>query len=196
MNVRHNYVAPIHPTCEIPNNVTNVDVSVPFKRHKGQKLLLDTKKSKIKVSEEGENDIYDVPSEIREERTINDDNTSTINGDDIIEHTRHYRKHEALRVKPDFHDVQLITHPGDLKKCPGTSNTYCKDQNFIANSCAHSYTTPMGRNMYGLRQKPISWNDARRHVMNEYFSKTHVVPDGNGCSYNSAYMIIRPSRYC
>ena len=123
MNVSHYYVAPVHPTYELPNNIANVDVCVPFKQHKGRKLLLDASKSKIKVPEEGENDIYDVPSDFKEERTVNDENTSTTNGDDITEHTRRYRKHKALRIKPDFHDVQLITNPGNLKKCPGTKHS-------------------------------------------------------------------------
>ena len=196
MTVSHNYVAPIHPTYETPSNVENIEVSVPFKRHKGQGPSLQTTKSKIKISEEGENDIYDVPSDSEEEKTVNYTNTSTTNGDDITEHTRRYRKHEAIRMKPDFHDVQLITNPGNLKKCPGTITAYCKDQNFIASSYVHSYSTSLRRNVYSLPRNSTTWSNILKYVMSEYFSTPCVAPDDKGCSYNGAYLLIRPSHCC
>ena len=203
VNVSHHYVAPVHPTYETSNNVTNVDVSMPFKRHQGHKLSLATRKSKITISEEGENDIYDVPSDFKEEKTVNDDDTSTKNGDDTTEHTRRYRKHEALRIKPDFHDVQLITDPGNSKKCPGTITAYCKDQNFIANSCDHNYATALTKHLRRPKEKLARWNDIFCYVVNQlnfcntkYISNPYVAPDGKGCSYNGAYLLIRPSHCC
>ena len=196
MNVSHHYVAPVHPTYETPNNVESVDVSVPFKRHKGQRPSLQTTKSKITISEEGENDIYDVPSEIKEDKIVNNANTSTTNGDDITEHTRCYRKYEAIRMKPDFHDVQLITNPDNLKKCPGTITAYCKDQNFIASSYVHSYSISLRRNVYSLPRNSTTWSNVLKYVMSKYISNPYVAPDGKGCSYNGANLLIRPSHCC
>ena len=196
MNVSHHYVAPVHPTYETPNNVENIELSVPFKRHQGHKLSLATKENKITISEEGENDIYDVPSDSEEEIIVNDANTSTTNGDDITEHTRCYRKYEAIRMKPDFHDVQLITNPDNLKKRPGTITAYCKDQNFIASSCVHSYSTSLRRNVYSLPRNSTTWSNVLKYVMSEYFSTPCVAPDGKRCSYNGAYLLIRPSHCC
>ena len=196
VNVSHHYVAPVHPTYETPNNVESVDVNVPFKRHQGHKLSLATRKNKITISEEGENDIYDVPSEVKEDKIVNNANTSTTNGDDITEYIRRYRKHEALRIKPDFHDVQLITNPGNLKKCPGTITAYCKDPNFIASSCDHSCSTSLRRNVYSLPRNSTTWSNVLKYVMSKYISNPHVAPDGKGCSYNGAYLLIRPSHCC
>ena len=196
MNVSHNYVAPVHTTYELPNNVKIADVNVPVKRHPKKKLNSDTEKSKITISEEGENDVYDVPSDVKEENIANYNNTSTINGDDATEHLRRYRKHEAFRIKPDFHDVQLIAHPGDLKRCSGTSNTYRKNTICIAHLPYHSHTTPLRRNVCGLREKPTTWNNVFRYVMNEYLSKLYVAPDGKGYAYNCTNLLIRPSHCC
>ena len=207
MTVSHNYMAPIYPTYETPNNIANVDVSVPFKLHQRPQLSSDTMKNKIKISEEGENNIYDVPSEIKEERTVKDNNTSTTNCDDITEHPRRYRKHEALRIRPDFHDVQLITNPSDLKKCSGTSNTYRRNETYIAHSPDYNYATSLTKHLRRPKQNLTLWNDIFSYSMNElnfsntkYFSNPYVIPDGKGCSYTGAYLLIRPSRcylfYC
>ena len=196
MNVSHNYVAPVHTTYELPNNVKIADVNVPVKRHPKKKLNSDTEKSKITISEEGENDVYDVPSDVKEENIANYNNTSTINGDDATEHLRRYRKHEAFRIKPDFHDVQLIAHPGDLKRCSGTSNTYRKNTICIAHLPYHGDTTPLTRDVCGLREKPTTWNNVFRYVMNEYLSKLYVAPDGKGYAHNCTNLLIRPSHCC
>ena len=196
MNVSHNYVAPVHTTYELPNNVKIADVNVPVKRHPKKKLNSDTEKSKITISEEGENGVYDVPSDVKEENIANYNNTSTINGDDATEHLRRYRKHEAFRIKPDFHDVQLIAHPGDLKRCSGTSNTYRKNTICIAHLPYHGDTTPLTGDVCGLREKPTTWNNVFRYVMNEYLSKPYVAPDGKGYAYNGTCLLIRPSHCC
>ena len=196
MNISHNYVAPVHTTYERLNNVEIVDVSVPVKRHPKKKLTSDAEKSKIIISEEGENDVYDVPSDVKEENIANYKNTSTINGDDITEHSQRYRKHEALRIKPDFHDAQLIAHPGDLKKRSGTIPMYRKNENYISHLPYHSHTTPLRRNVYGLREQPTIWNNVPRYIMNGYLSKPHVAPDGKGYAYNCTNLLIRPSHCC
>ena len=179
MNISHNYVAPVRTAYERLNNTKIVDVSVSFKRHPEKKLTSDTKKSKIKMSEEGENDVYNVPSDVKEENIVNDSNTSTINGDDITEHSRRYGKHEALRIKPDFHDAQLISHPGDLKKCSGTIPMYRKNETYMAHSPDHNYSTSLRRGVYGLRGQPTTWNNVLRYVMNEYILKHYVATDGD-----------------
>ena len=196
MNTSHNYVAPVHTTYELPNNTKIVDVSVPVKRHPKKKLNSDTENNKITISEEGENGVYDVPSDVKEENIANYNNTSTINGDDITEHLRRYRKHEAFRIKPDFHDAQLITHPGELKKCSGTSTTYRKNETYIAHSPYHNYTTSLRRNVCGLRGEPTTWNNVFRYVLNEYISKTYVAPDGKGYAHNGTCLLIRLSHCC
>ena len=196
MNVSHHYVAPTHTTYERLNNTKIIDVSVPFKRHPDKKPSSNTKKSKIKMSEEGENDVYDVPSDVKEENIVNDGNTSTINGDDITEHSRLYRKREALRIKPDFHDVQPIAHLGDLKKCSGTSTTYRKNTICIAHLPYHGYSTLLRRNVYGSRGKPRAWNNVLRYVLNEYLSKPYVATNGKGYAHNGMCLLIRPSYCC
>ena len=196
MNVSHNYVAPVHTTYERLNNTKIIDVSVPFKRHPDKRPSSNTKKSKIKMSEEGENDVYDVPSDVKEENIVNDGNTSTINGDDITEHSRLYRKREALRIKPDFHDVQPIAHLGDLKKCSGTSTTYRKNTICIAHLPYHGYSTLLRRNVYGSRGKPRAWNNVLRYVLNEYLSKPYVATNGKGYAHNGMCLLIRPSYCC
>ena len=178
-NISHNYVAPVRTAYERLNNTKIVDVSVSFKQHPEKKLTSDTKKSKIKMSEEGENDVYNVLSDVKEENIVNDSNTSSINGDDITEHPRRYGKHEALRIKPDFHDAQLISHPGDLKKCSGTIPMYRKNETYIAHSPDHNYTTSLRRSVYGLRGQPTTWNNVLRYVMNEYILKHYVATDGD-----------------
>ena len=191
MNVSHHYVAPVHTTYETPNDVESVDVSVPFKRHKGQKLSLATRKNKIKVSEEGGNDIYDVSSDTKERTTGKNNNISTRNGKDMSERTQHY----------ELHDVQLFTNPNAWKKCQRTHTNYYKNETYIAHPFEHDYNTSLAKHLSRVKQSSKPWKGKFSYSMSElnlckteHISKPYVAPDDNGCLQNNEYIPIRPSR--
>ena len=52
ITVSCSYVAPVHSTCEVLDDIKNVDVSHSYNQHEGQKLLSETKESTITTSEE------------------------------------------------------------------------------------------------------------------------------------------------
>ena len=186
----HNYVAPAHTTCKVLDDIENVDVSEPYDQHQGQELSLETRKSKIDISEERENNIYDVPSDTKERTTGKNNNISTRNSEDMSERTQHY----------ELHDVQLFTHSGNLKKCQRAYTTYCKNETYIAHSFDHDYTSSLNKHLHRAKQNSKLRNDIFSYSMSElnlckteYISKPYVAPDDNGCLYNNEYLLIRPS---
>ena len=78
-NISHNYVAPIRTTYETLDKIENVNVREPYIQSESQKLSLATMNSKITILEEGKNNIYEVPSDIKERTTSKNNSISTSN---------------------------------------------------------------------------------------------------------------------
>ena len=187
----HNYVAPDHTTCKVLDDIEKADVSEPYGQHQGQELSLETRESKIDISEERENNIYDVPSDTRERTTGKNNNISTRNGKDISECTQHY----------ELHDVQLFTHSGNLKKCQRAHTTHNRNETCITHPFHHNHTSSLDKHLHRAKQSSKPWKDKLSYPMNklnfcktEYISKPYVAPDDNGYLHNNECLLIRPSR--
>ena len=187
----HNYVAPAHTTRKVLDDIENVDVSEPYNQHQGQELSLETKKSKIDISEERENNIYDVPSDTKERTTGKNDNISTRNSEDMSERTQHY----------ELHDVQLSTHSGNLKKCQRAHTTHSRNETYITHPLHHNHTSSLDKHLHRAKQSSKPRKDKFSYPMNklnfcktEHVSKPYVAPDDNGYLHNNECLLIRPSR--
>ena len=187
----HNYVAPAHTTCKVLDDIENADISEPYDQHQGQELSLETKESKIDISEERENNIYDVPSDTKERTTGKNNNISTRNGKDISECTQHY----------ELHDVQLFTHSGNLKKCQRAHTTHNGNETYITHPFHHNHTSSLDKHLHRAKQSSKPWKDKFSYPMNklnfcktEHISKPYVAPDDNGYLHNNECLLIRPSR--
>ena len=125
-NISHNYVAPIRTTYEL-DKIENVNVRVPCTQSENQTLSLATKNSKITILEEGKNNIYEVPSDIKERTTSKNNSISTSNSTDIIKRTRRYEPN----------DVQRITNIKGLQKHT-IALTYHKNEASITHPFEHN----------------------------------------------------------
>ena len=186
-------MAPAHTTCKVLDDIVNVDVSEPYDQHQGQELSLETRESTINIPEEMEDNIYDVPSDTKGRISVKNNNISTRNCEDMSERTRHY----------ELHYVQLFTHSGNLKKCQRAHTTHSKNETCLAHSLDHDYTGSLNKHLHKAKQNSKLRNDIFSYSMSElnlckteYLSKPYVAPDGKGCSYNGAYLLIRPSHCC
>ena len=187
----HNYVAPAHTTCKVLDDIENADISEPYNQHQGQELSLETKESKIDISEERENNIYDVPSDTRERTTGKNNNISTRNSEDMSERTQHY----------ELHDVQLSTHSGNLKKCQRAHTTHNRNETYITHPLHHNHTSSLDKHLHRAKQSSKPRKDKFSYPMNklnfcktEHISKPYVAPDDNGYLHNNECLLIRPSR--
>ena len=190
ITVSCNYVAPGHSTCEVLDDIENVDVSQSYNQHEGQKLLSETKESTITTSGENESNICNVHSDIKERMTGQNNNISAKTSEDMSERTRH----------DELHDVQLFTHPGNLKECQKAYTTYYKNETYITHSLDHDHTSSLSKHLHRAKQNSTPRNDIFSCSMNEfnfckteYISKPYVTPDDNRCLHNNQNLLIRPS---
>ena len=133
------------------------------------------------MSEEGKNNIYEVPSDIKERITGKNNSISNSDSTDIVKRTR----------RCESNDVQCITNVKDCKKLT-RAPIYCKNEASIAHPFEHNYVTSLVKHLCRPKQDSKLLNNIFRRVINEYFSAAYVAPDDNKYLFNNEYLFVRP----
>ena len=114
------------PTLD-PNDIKAADVSESLKQSKSQEHSLKRRRSQEDIVDEGDNELYDVPSELRED-IVGKDNKLLLHPNEAITRRTRIKKKTKLRsIHPMRQSELSYLSPEDLEKHSKVHTIYYKD---------------------------------------------------------------------
>ena len=114
------------PTLD-PNDIKAADVSESLKQSKSQKHSLKRRRSQEDMVDEGDNELYDVPSELREDIVGKDNKLLLHPNEAITRRTRSKKKTKLRYIHPAKPVKPLYLSPNELEKHSKIHTIYYKD---------------------------------------------------------------------
>ena len=105
-----------------PNDNKAADVSESLKQSQSQKHSLKRKRSQEDMVYEGDNELYDVPSELREDIVGKDNKLLLHPNEAITRRTRSKKKTKLRYIHPEKPSKPFFLSPNELEKCTKAYN--------------------------------------------------------------------------
>ena len=118
------------PTLD-PNDIKAADVSESLKQSKSQEHSLKRKRSQEDMADEGDNELYDVPSELREDMVGKDNKLLLHPNEDITRRTRSKKKTKLRSTHPMKQSKLSYLSPEDWEKYSKVHTIYYKYQEIL-----------------------------------------------------------------
>ena len=114
------------PTLD-PNDIKTADISESLKQSKSQEHSLKRRRSQEDIVDEGDNELYDVPSELREDIVGKDNKLLLHPNEAITRRTRSKKKTKLRYIRPARRSRLSYLSPEDLEKYSKVHTIYYKD---------------------------------------------------------------------
>ena len=124
----HNYVrSEIAKENEDHSSVTTVDPNIIDRTDISPLVKNPVHKLHKRTRSEDNDEVYDIPRNLREDIVGKDNVISIKNGEDIAKRLRSRKKHRVRRIQPQLHDVQFVLPPEDWEHHAKVHAIYFKD---------------------------------------------------------------------